>query len=476
MVLLYKFFGRFTLLQQWVTATFLAILPLVIAVGFAVLSIHQQNNNQQALRDKMDIVTSKDATISASVKEMVRLSRQYVLLGDQSFADLYMEKFKMLKPDLDTLRIYLDSDKQHASIDLMIETAEKVKAFLDSDQVNKPDLSTPLQLLIGLSEELSLQVDRYRRESLQSGEQEFNRIISQLSNLTILTFFGTLLLMFIGITLVSRPILRLSEAIERLANQHWETPIGIRGPSDLVDLGNNLEWMRKQIIASDQQKAAFVQHITHELKTPLAAIIEAGNLFHEEVPGPLTEKQHAILKVQRTNAKNLEHLIQQLLNYNAVSHGIVTQWEHIDLNLLTQSIFGRLKTYDPDKVVNLEIEGTPDKISTDARLLEMILINLLGNAFQFVSNDGNISVQWGQNDHEWYLSVSDDGPGIDPALIPNIFTPFFSAKHDSQSKVPKTGIGLAIVRDCANLLKGRIEVISDVGKGATFSMFFPLTS
>lgn len=473
--MLYKFLNRFSLLQQWVIATVLAILPLVVAVGFAVLSIHQQNNDQQQLRDKMDIVTNKGAAISESVKEMVRLSRQYVLLGDQSFADLYLQKFRLLEADLDTLRPYLASEKQHASIDLMVETADKIRAMLDSEHLVRSDLSTPLQLLIGLSEEMSVQVSRYRRQSLQESEQAFKRIMNQLFTLALLTFIGTLLLMFIGISLVSRPILRLSEAIKRLANQHWEAPISIHGPSDLAALGNNLEWMRKQIIASDRQKAAFVQHITHELKTPLAAIIEAGNLFHEEVSGPLTGKQRAILNVLRTNANNLEHLIQQLLNYNAVSHGIVTQWEYMDIRDLVQSIFTRLKTSEPDKTVKLELKGMYGKIFTDARLLEMILKNLLDNAFQFVPNDGNITVQWSQNRHEWQLSVSDNGPGIGPELIGNIFTPFFSGEPGQKRKVRKTGIGLAIVKECVNLLKGQIEVIPEMGKGVTFSMSFPLT-
>jgi len=475
--MVYRFLARFSLFQQWVTATLLAIVPLLLAVLFAVVSIHQQNNNQQQLRENIEVVSIKGAAISDLVKDMVRVSRQYILLKDRSFTDLYIQKYNALASHLHTLRRqYLKSNKQASLINLMDETAKEIGDMLHSENTSRLEVSTSLQLLIGVNEELSVEMDSYRHQSLQSSEKEFKRIVDQLFAIVIPTFVGTLLLMFVGITLISRPIRRLSEAIQRLASQHWEVPISIDGPSDLAALGHNLEWMRKQILASDQQKSAFVQHITHELKTPLAAIIEAGNLFHEEVSGPLTDKQHSILNVLRTNASSLEHLIQQLLNYNAVSHGIVTQFDHIEMRRLVQAICTRIDSSEPGKSVNFDLKGSQDIIRTDARLLEMILVNLLRNAFQHVPCDGIITVQWGQRAHEWYLTVADNGSGLDSTLIPNIFTPFFYGRSKEPRRVAKTGIGLAIVRECVNIMKGRIEVKSDIGKGATFSISFPLAT
>lgn len=473
--MVYTFLSRFSLFQQWVTATLLAIVPLLLAVLFAVVSIHQQNNNQQKLRKNMEIVSIKGAEISDLVKDMVRVSRQYILLKDPSFSDLYIQKYDVLASHLQTLRLrYLKGDEQASLINVMDETAKKIGDMLQSVSTSRSEVSASLQLLIGLNGELSREMDRYRHQSLQNSENEFKRIVEQLFAIVIPTFLGTLLLMFIGITLISRPIRRLSEAIQRLASQHWDVPISIDGPSDLAALGDNLEWMRKQILASDQQKAAFVQHITHELKTPLAAIIEAGNLFHEEVSGPLTDKQHSILDVLRTNASSLEHLIQQLLNYNAVSHGIVTQFDHIEMRRLVQAICTQIESSEPEKAVSFDLKGSQDIIRTDARLLEMILVNLLRNAFQHVSVGGIITVQWGQRNHEWYLTVADNGSGLDSTLIPNIFTPFFYGESKEPRRVAKTGIGLAIVNECVNIMKGTIEVKSDIGEGATFSMSFPL--
>ncbi len=232
--------------------------------------------------------------------------------------------------------------------------------------------------------------------------------------------------------------------------------------------------MRQRVLAARGRTTAYVQHVTHELKTPIAAVIEAGNLLDEEVPGPLTATQHSIVDVLISNARTLEHLIQQLLNYNAVSYGIATQWENIDIYALCQTIRARLDAAEPEKQARWAFEGYPREVRSDSRLIEMILKNLIDNAFQYIPQQGRIVVQWGQSDQDWRLSVSDNGTGISQSDLASIYKPFFSGKSSRARKTPRTGVGLSIVSECVNLLKGTIEVTSALGEGTTFSLAFPL--
>src|SRR5690606_18241305 len=78
-------FGRFSLLQQWVAATILSVLPLLLAVTYAGLSLQQQNSNQRALLERVDRVGAEGGAVADHIKEMVRLSRQYALLQEPSF-------------------------------------------------------------------------------------------------------------------------------------------------------------------------------------------------------------------------------------------------------------------------------------------------------------------------------------------------------------------------------------------------------
>src|SRR5690606_7525025 len=132
---------------------------------------------------------------------------------------------------------------------------------------------------------------------------------------------GTLLLVVLCSVTVTRPVRRLAHAIRQLGHGHWQDPIQIIGPADLHSLGASLEWMRNRLEATEKQKQAFVRHVTHELKTPLAAIVEAGALLRDEVPGPVNSAQRQVVGILMSNADNLQVLIQQLLNYNAVAHG-----------------------------------------------------------------------------------------------------------------------------------------------------------
>lgn len=469
------FTGRFSLLQQWAAATVLAIIPLLIAVSYAAYALQQQTRSQRQLVARMDTVASSNSAVGENVKEMVRLSWQYSLLGDERFIDLYKQKLESMAGNLDTLRSSLPGLDGQGSLDaLLIAATDTGALFTANPAITRDELSPHISSLLNLNEQLTREVNRHRRSELMTGEQEFNRIVDQLFFLTILALPGTFLLMIVGTFMVSRPLWRLSQAIQQLGRQEWETPVTIQGPSDLAALGNSLEWMRQQVWSSERQKTAFIQHVTHELKTPLAAIIEAGNLLDEEVPGPLNPGQRSVLGILRANARNLEQLIQQLLNYNAVSHGMVAQWQNIDLSGLCQSIRIGLEATSPGKKIQWRFAGSPADICSDPRLLDMILRNIIGNAFQFTEGGGSISVAWHQDADKWQLSVTDSGPGIDPDEMENIYTPFFKGRTGRQSKVPKNGIGLSIVFECVSLLKGTISASSIPGEGATFTLSFPL--
>ena len=469
------FMSRFTLLQQWAVATVLAIIPLLAAVSYAAFALQDQARQQRLLMQRMDLVTTHGATLSKNSRELVRLARQYALLLDTSFLDLYSQKVSALDESATALGALLDDDTVHSLLNSMSQAARDADELMSSSrQFNQESLSGHLQSLVNSNDELVQETNRYRLNALATGEQEFRGIVNQLFFLTAMALPGTFLLMIIGTFMVSRPLWRLSQAIRQLGQQQWEKPIRIRGPADLVALGDNLEWMRQQVWASDRQKNAFIQHVTHELKTPLAAIIEAGNLLHEEVPGPLLASQHAVLDILRTNSRSLEHLIQQLLNYNAVSHGVVSQWQDIHLPSLCQSIRATLESATPDKKLNWRFEGSPEQIRSDHRLLEMILKNLLGNALQFTPPGGQIIVSWEKHQTRWTLCVSDSGPGIPEDELDHLYVPFFQGRTGRKSKVPKTGMGLAIVYECVNLLKGEILATSPPNQGTTFTMTFPV--
>lgn len=465
--------NRLSLLQRWVFTTLLAVIPLLLAISYAALTLQMQTSNQRALLDRMSAVSTHSTAVSEHVKEMVRLSRQYALLKEPGFLDLYRQKHRAMHSSIQALRPVLDDPESQRLMDALGHTGARIERRLSSrPPVANDELLSPAQLLVSLSAGLTDAAETYRREGLQRGEEEFNAIVDQLYLISILALPGTLLLMLLGTYLVSRPLWRLSRAIQHLASQDWERPIAIRGPSDLVALGDNLEWMRQQVIASQRQTTTFIQHITHELKTPIAAVIEAGRLLDEEIAGPLTQRQRAILDVLGTNARNLEHLIQQLLNYNAVSHSLVAHQDEVDIRALCESTRARLEAASPGRHVNWNFRGEPALVRSDTRVVDMLLNNLLSNAFQSLPDNGTICVRWAPRDDGWQLSVGDDGPGIDPRQVEKMYQPLYVGRAGAVKGL-RTGLGLSIVLESVNLLRGSIEVDTAPGAGTTFKLVFP---
>src|SRR5690606_35797155 len=127
----------------------------------------------------------------------------------------------------------------------------------------------------------------------------------------------------------------------------------------------------------------------------------------------------------------------------------------------------------PGKVIHWRLDGTPAPTPCDARLLEMILRNLLGNAFAFSPSPGEIRVAWDLDGERWRLLVADRGPGIDPDELPHIFTPFYKGRTGRRDSAPRNGIGLAIVAEDVRMQEGRSTVQAPWGEGACFCCEFP---
>ena len=310
--------------QQLIIATVLAVLPLVLAVGYATWSLGQQTRLQHELVQAMASLNRLDASVSEQVKDLERSARQLHLLREPRFLELYLQRLAQLQRNQQRLKDLpiLDNEQQTlaALVNLMSEVGVELEAGIPSGG-EQGDLAPRFQQAYVLSSQLSQEIEAHLQKALTEGERKFDVIMWRLFVIGVLAIPGTVLLVVISGITIYRPIRRLSEAIRQLGHRQWGQPIAIDGPSDLIELGERLEWMRQQLLATEQQKHAFLRHITHELNSPLSAVMEAGALLADEVPGDLTDAQLRVLQILQRNAQSLQELIHQLLNYNSVTHG-----------------------------------------------------------------------------------------------------------------------------------------------------------
>lgn len=480
---------KLSLTQQWISTTLLSMLPLIVAVTYAAWEMSSQARAQQRLVMDQAQISQLSVSVQELSKEIERSARQYQLLQDPSLLEILQIKQFQLSESLTKIAEHLSAHKYAETIKRIEAVSANINTVSHSaDATQKPQLDTLYSQLKQSSNTLYHQLSAAIQNNLANAEQELSKVLWRVLMTGLLALPASLLLLGASSIIVTRSIRRLSLAIHHLGQRSWDNAIDIDGPSDLIELGHRLEWMRIQLLSAEQQKAQFTQHITHELKSPLAAIMDAQALLADQIPGKINEQQMAVLSILRSQAENLQELIQQLLNFNAVSQGISAHKDQIDLGAMCKKLIARYRSFLPDTALQIHCPNHPDLVTGNTQLIEMIMSNLLSNAIHFCRIGGAITVNWGYcntNDQNqiincnnddgshWWLRISDDGPGIDLDEQEAVFRPFYQGKNKRHGALKGSGIGLAIVKACADQAQATLSLKSKKNEGAEFTLCFP---
>ena len=224
-----------------------------------------------------------------------------------------------------------------------------------------------------------------------------------------------------------------------------------------------------------------ISHLAHELKNPLNSIIGYSELIlrssrkNVEAQDTFPHLEH-IDRVLR-NGRQLLRLINDTLEISRYSAGkMKLQPAPIDVRSLIDDVFEMLKPLADAKELEMvfDCDRAPEKVLSDPLRLQQIVTNLLSNAIRYTQS-GTIKLTCQiLSNNCWSIIVSDTGIGIAPEDQPCVFDPFFRA-GDSGSYLPdSTGLGLAIVSQLVKLMQGKIELVSQLGIGSTFTVILPL--
>jgi len=154
-------------------------------------------------------------------------------------------------------------------------------------------------------------------ERLGAGADEVHR------RLIVMVLLATALALAAALALtrlITRPIAELDSAIRQLGDADFARPISVSGPADLRSLGERLDWLRQRLTELEAQKNRFLRHLSHDLKTPLAALREGTELLNDQVAGPLAPPQRQVVAILRDNSVKLQRLIEDLLDYQRALH------------------------------------------------------------------------------------------------------------------------------------------------------------
>ena len=293
-----------------------------------------------------------------------------------------------------------------------------------------------------------------------------------------LWFLGAVALIAVGGgTLIARralrPIRDMSRAAARIGGGNdlkRRVPVSPAG-DELSRLAETFNDMMRRLELSFEAEKRFVSDASHELRTPTAVILaQCDEALREERPA---EEYRDALAVVRRQGRRMSRIVSDMLTLTRMERGTdVFEAAPVDLSALTDELC-RDMALIADKGISLDFEIEPGvTVDGDAARLSRMLSNLIGNAYRYGRENGRIRVTLKRDADEAVLTVADDGVGIAPENLENIFERFFRCAPDRSDG--GTGLGLPIARQIARAHGGDIAVQSEPGRGSAFTVRLPI--
>ena len=225
----------------------------------------------------------------------------------------------------------------------------------------------------------------------------------------------------------------------------------------------------------NRRKDEFLAMLSHELRNPLAPIVNAVHLLGVQPNGdPLQERARSIIERQVTQ---LTRLVDDLMDVSRVSTGRVhLQLDYVAMSGVVERAVEAIRHLIDERGHELTVSLPPQPIwlHADAARLEQIVVNLLTNAAKYTEHGGHIWLSVEQEGDECVLRVRDTGIGIAPELLPRVFDLFTQAERSLARSQGGLGIGLALVQRLVEMHQGRVEAHSTLGQGSEFVVTLPV--
>ncbi|MCB4757145.1 MAG: HAMP domain-containing histidine kinase [Elusimicrobia bacterium] len=291
--------------------------------------------------------------------------------------------------------------------------------------------------------------------------------------------FGLSLAYFLSAKL-TKPILILAEGAKAVGEGRLDTQIAIESSDELGFLAQEFNWMAQKLRELDHLKDDFISSVSHELRSPLAAISGYVELLQSKPLDKIApERKDKALEIISESVQRLTQFINDILDLAKLKSGhIELKMQPFSLGAVVQDIVTLFQPLLEKKSIECtpEIPNDLPALSADDDKLRQVMTNLVSNALKFTPSGGKIRI-WARNQVEFVqISVQDTGIGVPEEELQNVFERFRQVKGArEQVEGPKgTGLGLAIARGIVEAHGGRMWMESQVGKGTTVHFTIPI--
>lgn len=461
------------------TGYLLAAAPLVLAIGLAGVSLERLAAQSEILVNQSVVVARLGAALREDLVNQERSARQYIALDNPELLEVYAQRRTRAEQ---SLRRFASRGAQGS----MSQDVRQVTAALSAANAAWDDarggtgdarvVADQIHRAVEAAEALiaagSARVDAEVTALRETTRQARNIVVLSVGALIPLA----LLLAFALTKLVVRPLHRAGRGIAELGHSRYAQAIEISYPSEMQQLGVQLDWLRQRLAALEADKDRFLAHVTHELKTPLASLREGVSLLGDGTLGEVNAAQAEVCGILDESARELESMIINLLAY--------AQWrterddspaESFDVTELFEEVAAGRKLLLATRQLSLQLRSDGRPLSGQRTRIREVLDNLIGNAIKHAPAGSQIEVDAGVAQGLCQISVRDYGRGVPEEARQRIFEAFVRGEEPEESSTRGTGVGLSIVRETVSDHRGSVEV-EDAAPGARFKLSWPSQS
>jgi len=262
------------------------------------------------------------------------------------------------------------------------------------------------------------------------------------------------------------PVRKLESAAKAISEGDLKSRVEILGRDEISRLSETFNTMAQHLEKQDSLRRKLISDVAHELRTPISAVRgEVEGMIDGLIPA---DREHLNSLYEEIN--RLRHILEGIEELSqAEASSMWLRKQDIKLKPFLTHIMERYSKLMLDRGVSFEVQCTEELlVHADPDRLSQIIVNLISNAIKATDRGGIVWVKSGKQNSDIFIEVGDTGHGIRPEDLPYVFERFYKVSEGG------LGLGLSIAKDLAEAHEGRMEVKSEYGKGATFTVFIPL--
>lgn len=455
----------------------LVALPLIAALVNAIIYVNRLVEQSQQTVSYAVEITEGSHMLAEQLTTMERSARQFHVSGDTALFEAYAETHQKYRQTAEKLwQLPLNAfqknqlkaliEKEQHMFDVLRDTPRST-GHTDQAMLEFAALAELTESLVSKSSKLI----NHETYTLQQTAMKAQRVLlwQAMAFVPGATVFAAVFLL-----LISRPIRQIDLTIRRLGAGDFKSSIAITGPRDLEYLGERLDWLRQRLGDLEEEKQKLLRQVSHELKTPLAAIREGIELLTDGAVGALNGEQSEIARILELQSQRLQKLIEDLLHFSKTQEKLTTfDIKPIRLDRLIEEVITDHKPAIMAKKIDVALLSPEILVFGDREKLRIVIDNLLSNAVKFSPGSGEIIMSLQKGINVAVLDIIDSGPGIEESEREKVFNTFYQGRAIPNGPVKGSGLGLAIAKEYLIAHNGTIEIVDDIVKGTHFRIVIP---